>query len=70
MHLAMSAEDLEFEELLPLELKVRLLESELERLDSDLEWMQERRSEIQEEIGYYTKLLSKSRHRKNLRLVK
>jgi hypothetical protein len=60
----------DFEDLLPIELKLRLLEAEMGRLDSDLSWLQERREEISKEMQYYEKLLTKTRSRHVLRRVK
>lgn len=60
----------EFEDLLPIELKLRLLQAETDRLDSDLQWLEQRKQEVSEEIRYYEKLLFKSRHERRLRRVK
>ena len=48
------------DERLPIELKLRLLQAEIERLDSDASWIELRRREIRDEIGYYEKLLMQS----------
>jgi hypothetical protein len=66
----MKRKNSDFEDLLPIELKLRLLEAELGRLDSDLSWLQQRREEISKEIQYYEKLLVKNRSRNVLRRVK
>ncbi|RPI27280.1 MAG: hypothetical protein EHM61_08935 [Acidobacteria bacterium] len=60
----------DFDDLLPIELKLRLLEAELERLSSDLMWLEQRRSEVSKEIAYYEKLLHRGRRRSVLRRVK
>jgi len=66
----MKRKDPEFEDLLPIELKLRLLQAEIDRLDSDLQWLEQRKHEVSEEIRYYEKLLFKSRHAQRLRRVK
>jgi hypothetical protein len=66
----MSAKDRDFHELLPIELKIRLLEAELERLESDLRWLEERRQQILEETRYYQQLLAKGRVHSRLKRVK
>jgi hypothetical protein len=58
------------EELLPIELKLRILEAELERLDADARWVEERRSEVLEEIDSYSELLASKRRRSVLQIVK
>ncbi|HXK60382.1 MAG TPA: hypothetical protein PLP42_10870 [Acidobacteriota bacterium] len=60
----------DFDDLLPIELKLRLLEAELDRLDSDLAWLEERRHEVAKEIEYYEKLLNRNQRRNMLRRVK
>ena len=42
---------------LPIELKLRLLHSELETLEADSSWIEQRRGEIASEISYYEQLL-------------
>lgn len=66
----MNRKDSEWEESLPIELKLRLLEAELDRLDSDARWLDQRRQEVVEEMRYYTNILSKARPRRTLRRVK
>lgn len=58
------------EELLPIELKLRILEAELERLESDAEWVELRRREVLDEIDSYTELLASKRRRGVLHVVK
>jgi hypothetical protein len=60
----------DFEAALPIELKLRLLESELERLNADMAWLRQRQDEVAKEITYYEKLLLKSCRRNLLRRVK
>jgi len=66
----MKGKDPDFEDLLPIELKLRLLESELERLNADLTWLQHRRDEVAKELAYYERLLLRNRRRNLLRRVK
>ena len=58
------------EELLPIELKLRILEAELERLEADAQWVEQRRLEVLEEIHSYTELLVSKRRRSVLQIVK
>lgn len=66
----MSRKKSQFEELLPIELKLRLLEAEMERLASDAHWIEQRRKELQEEIVYFQNQLHEKRRRSVLRRVK
>lgn len=66
----MSQRDSGFEETLPLELKLRVLQAELDRLDSDLKWLATRRLEVQQQIDAYEKQLSRNHRRQVLRRVK
>lgn len=66
----MTPKENQFEDLLPIELKLRLLRAEMERLDSDAAWIDQRRDEVQEEIDYYDELLYSRRRRSILRRVK
>jgi hypothetical protein len=66
----MSQRDSDFEENLPLELKLRVLQVELDRLDSDLKWLNERRCEVLSQIEDYEKEISRTERRKVLRRVK
>ncbi len=58
------------EELLPIELKLRILEAELERLDADAHWVEQRRQEVLEEIDFFAELLVSKRRRGLLQIVK
>ena len=62
--------DPNLEDILPTELKLRLLEAELDRLDSDLQWLNQRRQEILEEMRHHEALLSKARPHRILPRVK
>ncbi|MGH9340220.1 MAG: hypothetical protein ACRD1R_11705 [Acidobacteriota bacterium] len=66
----MNRKEVEFEELLPIQLKLRLLQAELDKLESDVRCLDERCQEVQKEIRYYEKLLFKTRHRQYLHPVK
>lgn len=66
----MKRKEPDFEDLLPIELKLRLLEAELDRLSSDLSWLEQRRDEVTKEMQYYEKLLHRGRRRSVLRRVK
>ncbi|RPJ53014.1 MAG: hypothetical protein EHM23_31785 [Acidobacteria bacterium] len=66
----MKRKEPDFEDLLPIELKLRLLEAELDRLNSDLGWLEQRRDEVTKEMQYYEKLLHRGRRRSVLRRVK
>ena len=66
----MNRKDPEWEESLPTELKLRLLEVELDRLDSDARWLDQRRQEVIEQMLYYRSLLSRARPQRTLRRVK
>ena len=58
------------EDLLPIELKLRILEAELERLEADARWVDQRRQEVLDEIDSYTELLASKRRRGVLQIVK
>ena len=46
----MSQSESSLEQLLPLELKLRILEGELDRLESDARWLEKRKTEVLEDI--------------------
>ena len=66
----MSRREPPLEELLPIELKLRILEAELERLEADADWVEQRRLEVLREIDSYTELLASKRRRGVLHVVK
>ncbi len=66
----MNRQDLELEEVLPLELKLRVLQAELDRLESDFNWLSQQKEEIEQQIVAYQKKLSRTRRRGLLRRVK
>ncbi|HLV01197.1 MAG TPA: hypothetical protein VKZ59_08020 [Acidobacteriota bacterium] len=62
--------DPHFEDLLPIQLKLRLLEVELDRLQADADWIEKRRSEVVAEVDYYRGLLENRKRQRTLRRVK
>ncbi len=66
----MSREEPPLDQLLPVELKLCILEKELERLESDLEILQQRRSELLEEIQNCNHILNTKRRRSILKRIK
>jgi hypothetical protein len=57
------------EELLPIELKLRILEAELDRLEADARWVEQRRQEVLKEIDSYSELLVSKRRKTVLHIV-
>ena len=66
----MNRQDLELEEVLPLELKLRVLQAELDRLESDFNWLSRQKEELEQRIVAYQKKLSRTRRRGLLRRIK
>ncbi len=66
----MSQRDLEFEETLPLELKLRVLQAELDRLEADYRWLKRRKEEVEDQIRDFEKRLVNTRRRRVLRRIK
>ncbi len=66
----MSQQETDLESSLPLELKLRVLEAELDRVESDYRMLERRKQEIESEIAHFQKRLSKIRRRTVLRRVK
>ncbi len=66
----MSQKDPPLEQLLPVELRLLILEAELERLESDARWVELRRKEVMEEIQCCHEALEQKRKRSLLRRVK
>jgi hypothetical protein len=66
----MNERDPKLEEMLPTQLKLRVLEAELDRLDCDAQWLKQRKEEILEEMRYHETLLSKTGPRRLLRRIK
>ena len=58
------------EQLLPLELKLRILEGELDRLESDARWLEKRKSEVQQDIELCKKELLQRRSNSGFKRIK
>lgn len=63
-------EDRTLEDLLPLELRMLILQAELERLESDARWVEERRRQVEAELDECRSLLNRRQRRTLLRRVK
>lgn len=66
----MSQKDPRFDQLLPIELKLRILEAELERLESDFRRIEDRREQILREIRVCNTQLASEKRKMVLRRVK
>ncbi len=66
----MSPNEYDIESSLPLELKLRVLEAELEQVESDCRTLARRKKEIETEIDQFQKRLTQLRRRRVLRRVK
>jgi len=66
----MSDKEPPLEELLPIELRLLILESELERLESDARWVEQRKREVLAEIESCNEMLAQKKRRCVLRRVK
>jgi hypothetical protein len=66
----MKVDDPSLDQLLPMELKLRILEREMERLDSDISVLQQQRDELSKEINCCNEILESKRRRANLKRVK
>ncbi|MDA2938047.1 hypothetical protein MYX75_07285 [Acidobacteria bacterium AH-259-A15] len=68
----MKPKNLQVEDTLPIKLKIRVLEAELEQLESDLSRLGELREQTRKEICYYEDLLAKTQqqHHHTLRRIK
>lgn len=58
------------DETLPLELKLRVLQAELDRLSADYEWILNRKNELERQIAKFEARLNDTRRRRALRRVK
>ncbi len=58
------------EQLLPLELKLRILEGELDRLESDARWLEKRKSEVIQDIELCKKELLQRRSNSGFTRIK
>ncbi len=65
MHKRLSLEDT-----LPIELRIRILQAELEQIELDLSRLNQSESRIVEEISHYQDLLAESKRHSLLRRVK
>lgn len=66
----MSGKEPPLEDLLPIELRLLILESELERLESDARWVDQRRREVMAEIENCHGMLAEKKRRSLLKRVK
>lgn len=66
----MSQDQTSLEQLLPLELKLRILEGELDRLDSDARWLEKRRAEVIHDIEACRKELHQRRNKSDIKRIK
>jgi len=66
----MSQGETSLEQLLPLELKLRILEGELDRLESDARWLEKRRAEVIEDIQACKKELMLRRSKSEIKRIK
>ena len=66
----MKQKHLTLEDTLPIELRIRILQSELEQIELDLSRLSQSKSQIVEEISHYQDLLSESKRHSLLRRVK
>ena len=66
----MKQKHLTLEDTLPIELRIRILQSELEQIELDLSRLSQSKSQIVEEISHYQDLLSESKRHRLLRRVK
>ncbi|MEE8348066.1 MAG: hypothetical protein V3R94_00730 [Acidobacteriota bacterium] len=63
-------EDLGPDDALPLQLQIRVLRSQLERINSDLYRLDEVKTQLMEEIGHCENLLVHTKRIQRLRIVK
>ena len=66
----MSQSETSLEQLLPLELKLRILEGELDRLESDARWLEKRSAEVIQDINSCKKELLQRRHKAGIKRIK
>ncbi len=66
----MKQKHLSLEDTLPIELRIRILQAELEQIDLDLSRLSQSKSQIVEEINHYQDLLAESKRHHLLRRVK
>ncbi len=66
----MKQKHLSLEDTLPIELRIRILQAELEQIELDLSRMNQSQSRIVEEISHYQDVLAESKRHRLLRRVK
>jgi hypothetical protein len=66
----MKQKHLSLEDTLPIELRIRILQAELEQIELDLSRLNQSQSRIEEEINHYQDLLAESKRHSLLRRVK
>jgi hypothetical protein len=66
----MSQSETSLEQLLPLELKLRILEGELDRLESDSRWLEKRKAEVIQDIDSCKKELLLRRTKADIKRIK
>ncbi len=66
----MKRKHLSLEDTLPIELRIRILQAELEQIELDLSRLNQSQSRIVEEISHYQDLLAESKRHSLLRRVK
>jgi hypothetical protein len=66
----MKQKHLSLEDTLPIELRIRILQAELEQIELDLSRLNQSQSRIVEEINHYQDLLAQSKRHSLLRRVK
>ena len=66
----MKQKHLSLEDTLPIELRIRIMQAELEQIELDLSRLNQSHSRIVEEINHYQDLLAESKRHSVLRRVK
>ncbi len=66
----MKQKHLSLEDTLPIELRIRILQAELEQIELDLSRLNQSQSRIVEEISHYQNVLAESKRHRLLRRVK
>ncbi len=66
----MKRKHLSLEDTLPIELRIRILQAELEQIELDLSRLTQSQSRIVEEISHYQDVLAESKRHSLLRRVK
>ena len=66
----MTQKHLSLEDTLPIELRIRILQAELEQIELDLNRLEQSKNQITEEISHYQNLLAETKRKSLLRRVK